>query len=307
MTAASPPLVLVAGGSGMLGAQIADRLLDRGARVRLLQREAMPADPAKRARQEALAARGAEVALGDLSDAASLDAATAGVLTVVSAVQGGPEVIVDGQVALARAAAANGVRRIIPSDFSVDLFKLPEGSHPNLDIRRAASRAMAELPIEVTNVLIGGFMEIVFSPQFQLVSHADATVRHFGEAETPFDVTTIADSAAIAAEAALAPNAVPGPYAFAGEVQTFAGLAKALTAVRGTPYTLVRRGSVGDLERHIAAEQAAGRGMAWPTLGAQYAWAMMSGRARLTERVGASFTPTTIRQFLSQPPKDPRS
>ncbi|CAA9429027.1 hypothetical protein AVDCRST_MAG82-1967, partial [uncultured Rubrobacteraceae bacterium] len=34
-------------------------------------------------------------------------------------VTGGREVVVDGQIALARAAAANGVRRILPSDFAI--------------------------------------------------------------------------------------------------------------------------------------------------------------------------------------------
>jgi uncharacterized protein YbjT (DUF2867 family) len=87
----------------------------------------------------ALIARGVEIVLGDLSDQASLDRATRGVDSVVSALQGGPDVIIDGQTALAKAAADNGVRLFIPSDFSVDLFKLPDGSHPNLDIRRAIS------------------------------------------------------------------------------------------------------------------------------------------------------------------------
>jgi uncharacterized protein YbjT (DUF2867 family) len=301
------PIVLVVGASGMLGAQIAASLLDRGATVRLLAREAVPSDAVKQARQAALVARGATVAIGDLGDAASLDAATRGAFGVVSAVQGGPDVIIAGQVALARAAAANGVRRIIPSDYSVDLFKLPDGSHPNLDIRREASRQMAGLLIEVTNVLIGGFMEIVFSPQFQLVDHAAATVRYFGDPDLEFDVTTIADSAAFTAQAALETSAIPGPYAFAGAVETFTGLAATLTAVHGKPYALVRRGSVADLEGYIASEQAAGRGMTWPTLGAQYAWAMMSGRARLTDPITPGFTPTTIRQYLAQPAKDPRS
>jgi NmrA-like family len=291
----------------MLGAQIANRLLDQGAAVRLLQREKSPADPVKRARSDALVALGAKIILGDLNDAASLHEATRDVFSVVSTVQGGPDIIIAGQVALAKAAAANGVTRIIPSDYSVDLFKLPNDSHPNLDIRRDASRQMAGLPIEVTNVLIGGFMEIVFSPQFQLVNHEKATVNYFGDSDMLFDVTTIADSATFAAQAALSTKPIPSAYAFAGETQTITGLAQALSEVKAKPYALVRRGSIADLEAYIASEQAAGRGMTWPTLGAQYAWAMMSGRARLTDIQTVDFTPTSIRQFLAQPAKDPRS
>jgi nucleoside-diphosphate-sugar epimerase len=299
--------ILVVGASGMLGAQIASNLLQRGASVRLLQRQETPSDPAKRARQDGLVASGAKIIVGDLSDPTSLDLATKGVTCVVSAVQGGPDVIISGQLALAKAAAANGVKRIIPSDYSVDFFKLPEGSHPNLDIRRVASRKMGELPIEVTNVLIGGFMEIVFGPQFQLV-HADkAEIAYFGDADTLFDVTTIADAAAFAAQAALHKGAIPGPFAFAGETASFTDLAQILTDVRGATYRLMHRGAVADLEAYIAGEQAAGRAMTWPTLGAQYAWTMMSGQAQLTQKVTPDFTPMRIHEFLAEPAKDPRS
>ena len=47
--------------------------------------------------------RGAELVVGDLGDTASLSRATDGVDVIVSAVQGGNDVIIDGQVALAEA------------------------------------------------------------------------------------------------------------------------------------------------------------------------------------------------------------
>lgn len=203
--------VLVAGATGMLGAQITHSILDAGGSARLLLREAKPSDPKKADTIAALTARGVEIVLGDLSDQASLDRATRGVDSVVSALQGGPEVIIDGQIALAKAAADNGVRRFIASDFSVDLFKLPDGSHPNLDIRRTADRAIAKLPIELTNVLNGGFMEVVFAPFFHMIDLEKAAVGYYGDAATAMDVTTTADTARFAALAALEAAAIPGP------------------------------------------------------------------------------------------------
>jgi uncharacterized protein YbjT (DUF2867 family) len=300
------PTILVAGATGMLGAQIAHAVLNRGAQVRLLVRAGADQDPAKAKLIDGLKARGAQTVAGDLTDVASVNAATKDIFTVVSAVQGGPDIIIDGQVALAKAAAANGVRRFIPSDFSVDFFKLPDNSHPNLDIRRTAAQQLAAVPIEVSHVLIGGFMEIVFGPMFQLVDREKATVSYFGDADTMFDVTTTADAAAITAQAALSDAAIPGPYSFAGDVMTIADLAETLSAVDGNEYALVHRGSVANLESYIASEQAAGKAMAWPTLGAQYAWAMMSGRARLTDVVDADFTPATVAQFLAKPAKQLR-
>ena len=83
--------VLLAGATGMLGNRIARYLLDQPrARLRLLVRTS------KREALDPLLARGAELVEGDLADRISLDRATRGVDVIVSAVQGGPEVIVDG-------------------------------------------------------------------------------------------------------------------------------------------------------------------------------------------------------------------
>jgi len=287
----------------MLGSQIAHHILDAGGAVRLLLREARPADPGKAQSLAALTARGVDIVLGDVFDRDSLDRATRGVDCVVSSLRGGSSVIIDGQIALAEAAADNGVRRFIPSDFSVDLFKLPDGSHPNLDMRRAADRVIAKLPMEMTPVLNGGFMEIVLAPVFQMVNLENATVGYFGDATTPMDVTTIADAARFTALAALEKAAIPGPFGVVGDCITAEQLCAALSAVHGKPFRLHRKGSIEDLESWIKAEQAAGRVMDWPTIGAQYAWAMMSGRARIDHPVNAHYpgiSTTTAAQFLKQ-------
>ncbi len=59
--------------------------------------------------------------------------------------QGGREVVAEGQIALARTAAGNGVRRILPSDFALDLFKASPGEHPAFDLRREAGEATAAM------------------------------------------------------------------------------------------------------------------------------------------------------------------
>ena len=165
--------VLLAGATGMLGSQIARHLLDQpDARLRLLVRGG---DARKRATLDPLLARGAEMIEGDLADRASLDRATQGVDVIVSAVQGGPEVIVDGQVALAEAGRRNGVRRILPSDYALDLFKATPGEHPMFDLRRAADEAIAATGIEHVHVLQGAFMAL-FGPGMGTFDYAAGTV-----------------------------------------------------------------------------------------------------------------------------------
>jgi hypothetical protein len=53
--------------------------------------------------------------------------------------QGQRDIIVDGQVALAKAAVRSGVRRFIPSDFAIDLFNAPAGA-PQFEARKDADR-----------------------------------------------------------------------------------------------------------------------------------------------------------------------
>lgn len=200
--------VLLAGATGMLGVRIAEHLLDAdGVAVRLLVRQRTLDDPEKRQQIDSLVERGAEVVVGDVSDPASLAAATRGVDVVISALQGGREIIVDGQVALARAAVANGVRRMLPSDFALDHFKATPGEHSAFDLRREADRQIADLDIEQVNVLGGAFLDGAAAPG-AMVDFDDAagTATFWGEGDEQFEATTVADTARYAARVALDPD-----------------------------------------------------------------------------------------------------
>ena len=93
-----PTMVLLVGGTGTLGARTAHHLLAQGADLRLLVRDIPSSAQQKALSLNAIARAGATIVRGDLGDAAALDAATTGIDVVVSTVQGGPDVIVEGQV-----------------------------------------------------------------------------------------------------------------------------------------------------------------------------------------------------------------
>lgn len=146
-------------------------------------------------------------------------------------------------------------------------------------------------------------MEVVFAPFFQPIDLDKATVGYFGDARTALDVTTTFDTASFTALAALETVAIAGRFGVVGDVITIEQLCATLSEIHNRPFTLRRKGSIEDLEAWIKSEQTAGRAMAWPTLGAQYAWAMMSGRARIDNPVNArypSVTTTKVVQFLKQ-------
>jgi uncharacterized protein YbjT (DUF2867 family) len=105
------PAVLLVGGTGLLGGEIARRLARDGVPFRALVRPASDAS--------ALRTLGAEIADGDMRDAASLDKACAGVGTVVS--------------------TANALARLLGGDRTVSISSVDDAGNANL--LTAAERA----------------------------------------------------------------------------------------------------------------------------------------------------------------------
>ena len=209
--------ILLAGATGMLGSRIAHHLLEQpDTRVRLLVRDMT----SKGHMLGPFAAKGAELIEGDLADPASLDRATQGIDVIVSAVQGGPDIIVDGQVALAEAGERNGVRRIVPSDFALDVFKATPGEHAAFDWRRTADEGIAAIGLEQVNILQGGFMEL-FMPGMGAIDLDKGTVSFFGDGNRPIEVTSVEDTARMTAGVALDRSVPTGKFAFAGDHVSF--------------------------------------------------------------------------------------
>jgi len=243
--------VLLAGATGMLGSRIAHHLLKQpDARVRLLVRDAGKS----KAVLNPSSLDGAEIIVGDLADPASLDRATQGVDMILSAVQGGPDVIVDGQVALATAGRRNGVRRFLPSDYALDLFKATPGEHAAFDARREADKRIAALGLEQVNVLQGAFMD-VFLPGRGAIDLDKGTIGFFGDGERPIEVTSVEDTARMIARVALDRGVPAGKFAFAGDHVSFRQAGEIVGRRLGRTLTPVSYGSVDDLRAaHAAAD-----------------------------------------------------
>lgn len=279
--------VLLVGATGMLGGRIAHHLLhEDGARVRLLVRDA----GGKKDALDPLVAAGAELIAGDLSDAASLDRATQGVDVVVSAVQGDPDVIVDGQVALARAAKRNGVRRILPSDFALDLFKATPGEHAAFDARRTADEHIAEVGLEQVNILQGGFMEL-FMPGMGAIDLDKGTVGFFGDGERPIEVTSVEDTARMTARIALDRSVPAGKFAFAGDRVSFREAGEIIGRQVGRTLKPVSYGSEADLRGAMAAADPEQRVML------AYLLYMINGQTALTDLRNDRYSDLKLESF----------
>ena len=289
--------VLVVGATGMLGGRIAHHLLRQpSTSVRLLVRPGGRTGDERARRLESLRQRGADIFEGTLADHPGLDAATRGVDVVVCAVQGGPGVMVDGQVALAKAAALNGARRILPSDFGPDLFKATPGDNAWFDLKREADEAIAGTGLEHVHVLSGVFMDGLLGPHGGLFDHDDRTLAHWGTGQEPFPATSVDDTARYASTAAVDPALRSGKFSVAAEQLTLDRAAHAVESASGRKYTRTSLGTVDDLRDRIEQARAAG---ATPrhVVTEVYLLSMLSGQTALDDLQNDRYPDIRPRQF----------
>ncbi|NHC44512.1 NmrA family NAD(P)-binding protein [Motilibacter aurantiacus] len=297
--------VLLAGATGMLGGRIAHHLLANGdAGLRLLVRPGAAADPRKRQALDPLAAAGATITEADLTDAGSLARACAGIDVVVSAVQGGRGVVVDGQAALARAAAAARARRMLPSDFALDLFAVPAGEVASYDVRREADELIAQTGLETVHVLNGAFLDMFVEPRGALeLDDRAGTATFWGTGEEQFEATTVDDTAAYAALAALDRDLPPGKLAVAGDRPSALSMLAAQERATGRTYRRVSRGSVEQLQEQAAQARSRDPWSMEAVVGG-YLVCMLTGQAALTDLQNARYPqvrPRTYDELLGLP------
>ena len=270
--------VLIAGATGWLGRKVARELGAAGASLRIGLRHG----PAHRDAADLKTIVGAEVVELDLTRPETIPRAVEGVDVIVSAVQGGPEILVDGQEALARAGQAAGVRRIFPSDFAVDFTTIPPEEHLFFAWRRQGQDAIAAIGLPQTNVYNGAFAEVLLPHStFVLIDWADNEINYWGSAEQMYDFTANDDVARFVAAAATDPQVPDGPLRVAGDSCSPAALADILTRVTGRRFTLNALGTLDDLNDEIALRQSGSPEDPHPWIGMQYLRAMASGSGRL--------------------------
>jgi NADH dehydrogenase len=200
--------VLVAGATGLVGRDICRRLAGEGMPVRALVRAS--SDPAKVAGLRDL---GAEIAVGDVRDPASLDIACRGVESVISTLSSMPFAYEpgvndigptdrDGTMALVDAAQRAGARGFVYMSFSgnIDL------DFPLRNTKRAVEAHVRASGLDWTVLRPSYFMEVWLSPAVGFDA-ASATAAIFGTGENPISWIAVPDVAEFAVRALDAPAA----------------------------------------------------------------------------------------------------
>jgi uncharacterized protein YbjT (DUF2867 family) len=298
----SKPSVLIAGVTGMLGSKIAAAILDKGEmEVKGLVRSSSVSRE-KPQQLDQLVSRGMVLVEGDLLDPPSLNSACEGVYAIISAVSGNEEIVVTGQRNLIEAAEAQGVKRMIPSDYSVDYRKLDWGDNYNLDMRKRIFDRLQSSKLDYTLVLNGVFTEVLFGP-FGTVFDFDAgTFSYWGDGETLFDTTTTNDTAKYVAEAVADSEMANAALQVAGDVIAMKQLLRTYQEVTGKALAERQLGSVEDLKAWIEQTKAQASSI-YEYLPQQYAYTLVSGKGKLDDIQNARYPhiiSTNVRQFISQ-------
>lgn len=296
--------VLLVGGTGNLGRKVAAALASKeGVELRILVRNRRGKDQQKQQQLQQLEALGAALVEGDLNDKTNLEQACAGVDTVVSTLNGWEDVVVTGQLNLLDAAKQAGVLHFMPSDFSVDYSKLQLGEHYLLDHRIKVAQAVKASGLNYTVVMNGAFMEIFFSPFFQVFDLERGTVEYWGDGDTKLDLTTVDDTAKYTAEAVIDPRAVNTTFQVAGDVITLKEAIAAYEEITGRSLILHRKGSLADLQAWIEQTKATNPDP-WAVIPAMYQLPMEQGRVKLQHLVNERYPhikPTSVRKYLASP------
>lgn len=221
-------MILVAGATGMLGGEICRLLGERGRAMRALVRES-----SDQGRVEHLRELGAQIAVGDLRDRASLDEACKGVSVVVSTANTTHMRLPDdsiadtdhrGQLQLVDAAQDAGVRQFVYVSFSGNF----DIDSPFASAKRTVEERLRASGMAYTILRPSVFMEVWLSPALGF-DYRQGAARIFGSGDKGISWISYTDVAKFAVESIGNPAAMdatielggPEPLSPLEVVQTF--------------------------------------------------------------------------------------
>jgi len=221
-------VIIVAGGSGLLGQHVVTDLLAHGEKVRVLVRDA--------ARARALFGDAVELVAGDVRRADGLDELVAGASVVVSAVHGflggrgaGPvEVDERGNANLVAAASAAGAGVVLVSVLGAS----PDSPVDLLRAKHAAEQHLRGSETPFTIVRASAYLETWLSVLTKTAGKSGRPLI-FGRGEQPILFVSALDVAAVVSRAATDSTLRGQVLEIAGEPITMTELARALQDTRG--------------------------------------------------------------------------
>jgi len=228
-------IILVAGATGNLGLRIVKNLLRSDVEIRVLVRTTSGIDKTKQLKQ-----LGVKIYTIDSWCAEELITPCRDVTCVVSALAGLRDVIIDAQKILLDAAIAAGVKRFIPSDYSLDFTKFSPGENRNLDLRREFHTYLDSTSIAATSIFNGAFTELLIN-EMPMIFYRQKMVLYYGNADFKWGFTTIDNTAEFTAKVATETSS-PRYLRIAGDLISPREIKVAASEVTAKKFRFVRAG-----------------------------------------------------------------
>ena len=229
-------IIVVAGGTGNLGGQIVNALLQLNAEVRVLVRPTSNKEVVQN-----LAQLGAKIYVVNMQSQSEIANVCIGASCFVSAVAGLQDVVLNVQTLFVKAAIEAKVPRFIPSDYCTDYTQFNDGENRNLDLRRKFHNYINTLPIKATSIFNGAFANMLTN-QIPMIIFKKKWVLYWGNKNHKMPFTTVANTAAYTAYAAI-DNDAPRYLRIAGSAISASEIRDALNQITGQQYKLIKTGS----------------------------------------------------------------
>lgn len=256
-------LILIAGITGHIGQHAAHAAIERGHQIRGLGRSPDKLNPEIRQKLESF------IPSTTYYDIPALESAVRGVEAIICAYAGMPELALEGQLLLLRAAERAGVTRFLAASWNYDWRNLNLGDEEVYDAYIAFhSHVSISSSIKTLHVLTGVLAEVFFGVHLEQgftpkddgvwePNSAEKSVDVYGTGHEPWCFTTEADAGAFAVEAVTGPDAEEGGfvtlYSFRKSIRE---VVRVYERVRpGKTVSVNMKGSMEELERKALAEK----------------------------------------------------
>lgn len=144
---------------------------------------------------------------GDAFSKDAINAFAKGCDVIVCCYLGDDKLMVDGQKILIEACDGCEVPRYIASDWALDYTKLKLGELFPKDPMIHVKAYVETKKVQGVHILIGGFMEPIFSPFFNIYDPQSQTLRFWGSGDEVMEGTTYDNAAEFTAAVAVDPKA----------------------------------------------------------------------------------------------------
>ncbi|KAI5922442.1 hypothetical protein F4810DRAFT_711556 [Camillea tinctor] len=193
---------------------------------------------------------------GDAFDEAKIAPFVEGCDVVICSYLGDNKLMVDGQKKLIDACEVSNVPRYIASDWAVDYTKLQLGElFPKDPMKHVKAYLETKNTVKGVHILIGCFMDTVFSPFLGLVDVQNNTFKYWGDGTELWESTSYNNAAEFTAKVAIDSSAV-GIKKYLGDSKTVKEIAAYYEKVYDIKPTLQHLGSLDELKTRMHALRA---------------------------------------------------